>query len=72
MNSYKYHIEIIPDEKDGGYVFSIPELPGCVTTANSLEEGFVLMGDALKGWVSSCLEDGIEIPKPKLEVKYES
>lgn len=63
-----YRVEIIPDEEDGGYVFRLPELPGCITTANSLEEGLRLLNDAKESWLSACLEDGILIPEPlKLE-----
>lgn len=63
-----YRMEVIPDEVEGGYVFRFPELPGCITTANTLEEGFRLLNDAKEAWISACLEDEIPIPEPfKLE-----
>ena len=33
-----YRMEIIPDTAEGGYVVRFPELPGCLTCADTLEE----------------------------------
>lgn len=65
-----YRVEVIPDEEEGGYAFRIPELPGCITTANTLEEGFRLLDDAKKVWISTCLEDGISVPEPSRLEEY--
>ncbi len=59
-----YRVEVIPDEEEGGYAFRVPELPGCLTASQTLEEGFHLLEDAKKAWISACLEDGISIPEP--------
>lgn len=63
-----YRVEVVPDEEEGGYAFRVPELPGCLTASQTLEEGFRLLEDAKKAWISACLEDGIAVPEPaKLE-----
>lgn len=63
-----YKIEIIREEEGNGYVLHCPELPGCITCADTPEEGFVLIEDAKKAYFIACIEDGIEIPEPlKLE-----
>ena len=33
-----YRLEIVPDIYEGGYVASYPELPGCLTCAETIEE----------------------------------
>lgn len=60
-----YRIEIIPDTEEGGFALRCPELPGCVTCADAVDEGCAMPEDAKKAWFLSCLESGIEIPKPK-------
>ncbi len=63
-----YRVEIIADREEGGFALSCPELPGCVTTAETAEEGLRLLEDAKREWLAACLEDGVPIPEPaKLE-----
>lgn len=59
-----YRVEIIEDKEEGGYAFSCPELKGCVTCADTLEQGFKMIVDAKKSWFTACLEEGIQIPEP--------
>lgn len=59
-----YRIEILKDQKEGGYVLHCPELPGCITCAETVAEGVEMLEDAKKCWFTACLEDGIAIPEP--------
>ena len=59
-----YRIEIIPDKNEGGYAFSYPELPGCITCSDNLSDGIKMLKDAKRNWLEACIEDGIEIPEP--------
>lgn len=65
-----YKIEIIPDNEEGGYALRCPELSGCVTCAENIQEGIKMLEDAKKCWFTTCLEDGIEIPEPKNTEEY--
>lgn len=47
----------------GGYTVEFPDLPGCVTEGNDLEEAFEMAIDAASGRVLDELEEGNEIPK---------
>lgn len=64
---YKY--EIIPSP-EGGYVITVPDLPGCITQAETYQEALSMIEDAKKAWIESALEDGIEIPEPISENNY--
>jgi len=67
LNHYmelSYKIEFVEDKKEGGYAFSCPELKGCITYADSVEEGYKMIQDAKRSWLEACLEDNIEIPEP--------
>ena len=59
-----YKIEVMADKYDGGYVLSCPELDGCVTCADNLQDGFANIEDAKKCWFEACIESGTEIPEP--------
>ena len=65
-----YRMEVIPDTAEGGYVVRFPELPGCLTCADTLEEAVRNAADCKKEWLSAALEDGIDIPEPASEDEY--
>ncbi len=51
--SLPYKLEIIPDTEEGGFCASYPELPGCVTCAETMEQVIANALDAKKNWLSS-------------------
>ena len=59
-----YRIEIIREQEESGYVLHCPELPGCITCAETVAEGMEMLEDAKKCWFTACLEDGVAIPEP--------
>ncbi len=50
------------EEKEGSYAVVVPDLPGCVSGGDSLEEAFFMATDAASGWVLDELEDGKPVP----------
>ena len=65
-----YRMEIVPDTVEGGFAVRFPELPGCLTCGDSLEEAIRNAEDCKKEWLAAALEDGIDIPVPVSEDKY--
>ena len=65
-----YKIEIIEDREEGGYALSCPELKGCITCAETIDEGLKMIEDAKKCWFTACIEDGISIPEPSKANDY--
>jgi len=59
-----YKIEVIEDKDEGGYTLSCPELKGCITCADTIQQGVEMIEDAKKSWFTACLEEGIPIPEP--------
>ena len=47
----------------GGYVVEFPDLPGCVTGGDNLQEAIEMGIDAASGWVLGELEDGRKVPE---------
>lgn len=68
--SLKYPFEIHTDFEEGGYVISYPNLPGCLSCAETLEETLKMGEDAKKCWIETALENGLEIPEPKTIENY--
>ena len=72
LNEYltlPYRMEIIPDQ-ESGYVVSYPELPGCLTFGETLEEAVANGEDAKKEWLEAALASGIQINEPGNLEKY--
>lgn len=65
-----YRIEIVKDNVEDGYVFSIPELKGCVTCADQLEKGMEMLEDAKDQWIVAAMESGFDIPEPNVIENY--
>jgi len=59
-----YKMEIVPDLEEGGYAVCWPELPGCVTCGDTLEDAVRNADEAKYIWLEAALEDGLVIPKP--------
>lgn len=62
--SLHYHMEIIEDQSEGGFVASYPDLPGCLTCGETLEEVVKNARDAKREWLLAAMEEGIDIPEP--------
>jgi len=55
---------VIYPAEEGGYAIEIPELPGCLSQGETLQEALEMIQDAKKGWLELALEDSLEIPEP--------
>ena len=62
--SLPYRIELIPDMDEGGFAVSIPDLPGCLSTGDTIDEAINNINDAKKAWIEAALEDGLPVPEP--------
>jgi len=68
--SYPFRMEIVPDLDEGGYVVSFPELKGCLTCGDSLEQAVKNAEDAKRQWIIAALDDGYEVPEPESIEEY--
>jgi antitoxin HicB len=62
-----YRIVLTHDRDDSGnegYIASVEELPGCLSQGRTAEEAVRGISDAMAGWISVALEDGIDVPEP--------
>lgn len=64
MAKFLVYLEAAAEE--GGYIVSCPQLPGCVTQGETVDEALVMIKDAIKGYITSLQKHGEPIP-PSLE-----
>ena len=56
---------LVFDAEEGGYWAKVPELPGCVSQGETLEEVEANIRDAILAVLESMREDGEELPKAR-------
>lgn len=66
-----YKMEIVPDIEEGGFAVSFPDLPGCITYAETMESAIVNAQDAKRTWLEAELEEGRKIPEPDTLDQYQ-
>lgn len=47
---------------EGGFVVTVPALPGLVTEGDTLEEAREMVKDAIRGYLESLIKHGEQIP----------
>ena len=52
------------DPKSNAYSVIVPDLPGCISWADSLAETILMGAEAAAGWIITNLEKGRPIPQP--------
>ncbi len=62
MKKYVYPAVFEPEE--GGYNVSFPDLPGCLTCGNDMEDAINMAEDALRGFLEWLEEDNESFPRP--------
>ena len=53
---------ILEQESDGGYVVTVPALPGCVTQGDSREEALRNIREAIELYIEDCRAAGDVVP----------
>jgi len=53
---------VLEQEPDGGYVVSVPALPGCVSQGDSRHEALANIREAIELYLDDCRDAGDPIP----------
>ncbi|HHY24994.1 MAG TPA: toxin-antitoxin system HicB family antitoxin [Clostridiaceae bacterium] len=61
---YPNRIEKLHPEDGGGYYITYPDLPGCSSDGETVEEAIKMGEDARICWIETAYETGREIPLP--------
>lgn len=66
--SLNYKVTIYQDSD--AFVAEIPDLPGCITQADSMQQAISYINEAKILWLETAIEKGIAIPEPKQLDEY--
>jgi antitoxin HicB len=61
---YPFEISHLSDEEGGGYLISFPDLPGCISDGDSIEEAINNGIDAMNSWLETAQEFNDPISEP--------
>jgi antitoxin HicB len=56
---------IFEPAEEGGYVVSVPSLPGCITEGDTLGEAIEMVKDAILAYIASLKEHHQPVPEEK-------
>ena len=59
---------IFEPAEEGGYVVSVPALPGCISQGETFEDATKMIKDAIKGYLQVLKEEKQEIPQEESNV----
>lgn len=64
MSKDQYVYPAVFTKQEESVSVTFPDLPGCVTSAPTVEEGFITAKEAMAQHLYTLEEDGVEIPEP--------
>jgi antitoxin HicB len=64
ITEYPFTIRHLTKEDGGGYLIEFPDLPGCMSDGETIEEAIENGKDAIKAWIEAAKEMNRDIPKP--------
>jgi len=65
---YPIVVEPLPLEEGGGFIATVPDLPGCMSDGATPEEAVSNVQDAIATWIEAAHDMGHPIPKPSRPV----
>ncbi len=68
--AYPFHMRRLPTDDGGGYFIEFPDLAGCVSDGDTIDEAIANGCDALDAWLATAREFGDPIPRPGSATTY--
>lgn len=62
--AYPFIIRQLSDDDGGGYLIEYPDLPGCMSDGESVDEAIANGGDAVNAWISAAKAMNKPVPTP--------
>ena len=62
----QYEVVLVP-QTEGGFVVSVPDLPGVVTEGDTVAEALAMAKDAIEGYLATMRDQGWKLPSVRRE-----
>jgi antitoxin HicB len=63
-DDYPFTVRPLAEDEGGGYLIEFPDLPGCISDGETLEEAITSGMDAKQAWLAVAREENRAIPEP--------
>ena len=67
LDEYQFTVRPLSKEEGGGYLVEYPDIPGCMSDGETIEEAIANGREALRDCVAVFHESGRKVPKPGIE-----
>lgn len=64
ISEYPFIIRHLSNEEGGGYLIEFPDLPGCMSDGETIDEAIENGQDAIQAWIEAAKEVNRPIPIP--------
>lgn len=64
MKEHATYQVVLTEAEEGGYIVSVPDIEGCYTEGDTMEEALAMAKEAIEGVLVSMAKAGRPIPKP--------
>lgn len=61
---YPVIISPLPSDEGGGFIATVPDLPGCMSDGETPEEALTNVQDAIAVWIEAAQNMGRTVPSP--------
>ena len=65
LEDYAIRIEPLSSDEGGGFLVTVPDLPGCIADGETVEQAITEAHDAFEAWAMAERQDRGELPAPK-------
>jgi antitoxin HicB len=65
FDAYAHIVRPLTDDEGGGFLITFPDLPGCMSDGETIEDAIANGRDAFLGWVAIQADLKREVPKPQ-------
>ncbi len=70
--TYPVLIQPLSEEDGGGFLATVPDLPGCMSDGETPQEAVTNVQDAILTWIEAAEDLGHPVPPPSIELKLAS
>jgi antitoxin HicB len=67
LNQYQFTVRPLSKDEGGGYLVEYPDIPGCMSDGETIEEAIANGREALRDCLEVFQESGRKLPKPGVE-----
>lgn len=64
IEDYPFYVRHLSKEEGGGFLIEFPDLPGCMSDGDTIDEAIANGFDAASCWIEIAEQDNKRIPRP--------